>query len=200
MATQTQECLSTSVLWACWLGKSQLLAHLLKVNGFDPNTSDDAGRWDYLTGLGFLLLYNEFENWLMFFRTGLHLSCLVGSQECAKLLLENGACPNSWDTSSETKATPLHCAASAKSLACVKVNRIQTWKVTQFDWLGVMLIIFLQVLIGHGADVNAGLAERSPLHYAVLSDAPEVVSELLDAGACPDTPQVRSVYVPFKLC
>lgn len=52
-----------------------------------------------------------------------------------------------------------------------------------------------QVLISHGADVNAGLAERSPLHYAVLSDAPEVVRELLDAGACPDTPQVRSVYI-----
>lgn len=46
------------------------------------------------------------------------------------------------------------------------------------------------MLIDHGADVNAGLSERSPLHYAVLSDAPEVVNALLDAGACPDTPQV----------
>lgn len=44
MATESEECLRTSVLWACWLGKSQLLAHLLKLNGFNPNTSDDAGR------------------------------------------------------------------------------------------------------------------------------------------------------------
>lgn len=47
------------------------------------------------------------------------------------------------------------------------------------------------MLINHGADVNAGLSDRSPLHYAVLSDAPEVVGALLEAGACPDTPQVR---------
>lgn len=52
-------------------------------------------------------------------------------------------------------------------------------------------IFFLfQVLLAHGADVNAGLSERSPLHYAVLSDAPEVVKELLEFGASPDTPQV----------
>lgn len=51
--------------------------------------------------------------------------------------------------------------------------------------------MFFQVLIAHGADVNAGLSERSALHYAVLSDAPEVVNALIDAGACPDTPQVR---------
>lgn len=44
MATKSQDCLRTSALWACWLGKSQLLAHLLKLNEFDPNTSDDAGR------------------------------------------------------------------------------------------------------------------------------------------------------------
>lgn len=47
-----------------------------------------------------------------------------------------------------------------------------------------------QVLLSNGADVNAGLTDRSPLHYAVLSDAPDVVSALLAAGACPDTPQV----------
>lgn len=50
------------------------------------------------------------------------------------------------------------------------------------------------MLIAHGADVNAGLNDRSPLHYAVLSDAPVVVKALLDAGACPDTPQVRPVF------
>lgn len=44
LATDSQECLRTSALWACWLGKSQLLAQLLKLNGFNPDFSDDAGR------------------------------------------------------------------------------------------------------------------------------------------------------------
>ncbi|XP_073950493.1 transient receptor potential channel pyrexia isoform X2 [Choristoneura fumiferana] len=140
LAAQPEE-RKTAALWACWLGRSSLLARLLKL-GIDPNWADDAGR------------------------TCLHLSCLVGSEECVKLLLEHKADPNRWECRHEMKATPLHCAASAKSLACVKI------------------------LLEHGADVNAGLNEHSPLHYAVLSDAPEVVSLLLQAGACPDTPQV----------
>ncbi|XP_032521667.2 transient receptor potential channel pyrexia isoform X2 [Danaus plexippus] len=130
-----------AMLWACWMGKTCLLSKLLKIGG-DPNSRDDAGR------------------------TCLHLSCLVGNGETVKLLLEHGADPNMWDSVSERKATPLHCAASAKSLNCVNA------------------------LLNHGADVNAGLSEHSPLHYAVMSDAPEVVSALLEAGACPDTPQV----------
>ncbi|XP_075982691.1 transient receptor potential channel pyrexia isoform X2 [Anticarsia gemmatalis] len=140
-ATQTENGILTAALWACWLGRSSLLARLLKL-GLEPNKTDDAGR------------------------TCLHLSCLVGSAECARLLLEHGADPNMWDSSNDRKATPLHCAASAKSLACVKV------------------------LIYFGADVNAGLSDRSPLHYAVLSHAPDVVKELLESGASPDTPQV----------
>ncbi|XP_046971112.1 transient receptor potential channel pyrexia isoform X2 [Vanessa cardui] len=131
----------TAVLWACWFGRSSLLSKLLKV-GADPNSCDDAGR------------------------SCLHLGCLVDNEECVKILLEHGADPNIWDSKTDRKATPLHCAASAKSLSCVKA------------------------LIKHGADVNAGLNEHSPLHYAVLSDAPEVVNVLLEAGACPDTPQV----------
>ncbi|XP_053613892.1 transient receptor potential channel pyrexia isoform X2 [Plodia interpunctella] len=131
----------TAVLWASWLGRSCVLYRLLKA-GVNPNSCDNSGR------------------------TCLHLSCLVGSEDCVKLLLEYHADPNMWDSYSERRATPLHCAASAKSLACVKV------------------------LLEHGADVNAGLDDRSPLHYAVLSDATDVVSSLLEAGACPDTPQV----------
>lgn len=141
LAANVEDGILTAGLWACWHGRSSLLSKLLKL-GLDPNRTDDAGR------------------------SCLHLSCLVGSEECAKLLLEHGADPNMWDSLTDRKATPLHCAASAKSLACVKV------------------------LIAHGADVNAGLNDRSPLHYAVLSDAPVVVKALLDAGACPDTPQV----------
>lgn len=59
---------------------------------------------------------------VIIFRTCLHLSCLVGNGETVKLLLEHGADPNMWDSVSERKATPLHCAASAKSLDCVNVN------------------------------------------------------------------------------
>ncbi|XP_063831405.1 transient receptor potential channel pyrexia isoform X1 [Ostrinia nubilalis] len=141
--TPTEKCLlaRTAALWACWLARSSLLDRLLKL-GVDPNSADDAGR------------------------TCLHLSCLVGSDECVRLLLQHKADPNKWDSSSEKRATPLHCAASAKSVTCVKV------------------------LLNHGADVNAGLSERSPLHYAVLSNATDVVRALLEAGACPDTPQV----------
>lgn len=58
----------------------------------------------------------------------------------------------------------------------------------------IVSIVLFQVLLANGADVNAGLTERSPLHYAVLSDAPEVVTVLLEAGACPDTPQVCFIY------
>ncbi|XP_013135767.1 PREDICTED: transient receptor potential channel pyrexia isoform X2 [Papilio polytes] len=141
METNPKFSMKTSMLWACWLGRSSLLTRLLKL-GADPNSADGSGR------------------------TCLHLSCLVANEECVKLLLDHGADPNKWDSLSEKKATPLHCAASAKCLKCVKV------------------------LINHGADVNAGLSDRSPLHYAVLSDAPEVVGALLEAGACPDTPQV----------
>ncbi|XP_041968957.1 transient receptor potential channel pyrexia isoform X2 [Aricia agestis] len=133
--------LHTAVLYACWMGRCSLLSKLIKA-GADPNSCDHDGR------------------------TCLHLSCLVANEECVKLLLENGADPNKWDSITEKKATPLHCAASAKSLPCVKT------------------------LLNYGADVNAGLNEHSPLHFAVLSDAPEVVSALLEAGACPDTPQV----------
>ncbi|VVD01605.1 unnamed protein product, partial [Leptidea sinapis] len=131
----------TAALWACWMGKSSVLHKLLKL-GAKASFVDDAGR------------------------SCLHLSCLVGNDECVRMLLESGANPNMWDSTIERKATPLHCAASTKSLNCVKL------------------------LLHHGADVNAGLTEHSPLHYAVLSDAPEIVSELLEAGACPDTPQV----------
>ncbi|CAK1553897.1 unnamed protein product [Leptosia nina] len=131
----------TAALWACWMGKCSLLHKLLKL-GADANSADEAGR------------------------SCLHLSCLVANEECVKELLDHGADPNLWDSSTDRKATPLHCASSAKSVNCVKA------------------------LLSHGADVNAGLSEHSPLHYAVLSDAPDVVSALLDAGACPDTPQV----------
>lgn len=59
-----------------------------------------------------------------YFRTCLHLSCLVDQVECVKILLEHGADPNVWDSLTDKKATPLHCAASAKSLSCVEVRAL----------------------------------------------------------------------------
>lgn len=84
------------------------------------------------------------------------------------LLLHAGASERAWDAAG--RATPLHCAASAGSVACVRL------------------------LLAAGADVNAGLQAgcRSPLHCAVLSDAPDCVRKLLAAGACPNTPQVSA--------
>lgn len=52
---------------------------------------------------------------------------------------------------------------------------------------------FHQILVKHGADVNAGINDRSPLHYAVQSEAADCVEELLKSGARADTPQVSCV-------
>jgi len=79
-------------------------------------------------------------------------------------LLKRGANPREWDT--EKKCTPLHCAAAAGCVVTVKH------------------------LIKSGADVDAGLSGRSPLHYAVLNNAADCVEVLLQAGACPNNPQV----------
>lgn len=79
-------------------------------------------------------------------------------------LLAYGAPVQVWD--SNHRATPLHCAASVGNLTS------------------------LRLLLKSGADVNAGLAGRSALHYAVQSTAIECVRELLKAGANPNTPQV----------
>ncbi|KAI4467780.1 ion transport protein [Holotrichia oblita] len=99
-------------------------------------------------------------------RTPLHFAAASGALECVKLLIEYGANVSKWDR--EFKATPLHCAASKGHLCCLKY------------------------LLRNGADVNAGLAQKSALHYAVQSEALECVKELLEAGAVPNTPQVFS--------
>jgi ankyrin repeat protein len=99
-------------------------------------------------------------------RTPLHLAACVGNVDIMKILLQYGAEVNTKDGTN--RATPLHCAASKGHLSSLKM------------------------LIRHGADVNAGLNNKSPLHYAVQSAAVDCVKELLDNNAIPNTPQVYS--------
>ncbi|XP_020288047.1 transient receptor potential channel pyrexia-like isoform X2 [Pseudomyrmex gracilis] len=97
-------------------------------------------------------------------RTALHLAACAASVRIVEELLKHGADPCKWDF--EKKCTPLHCAAAASCVVTIKC------------------------LIKSGADINAGLTGRSPLHYAVLNNAADCVEALLQAGACPNNPQV----------
>ncbi|XP_024938932.1 uncharacterized protein LOC107265737 [Cephus cinctus] len=97
-------------------------------------------------------------------RTPLHLAACSGSVKIVEELLKYGADPAEWDFNK--KCTALHCAAAAGDVASVKV------------------------LLKSGADVNAGLSGKSPLHYAVMNNSGECVQALLEAGACPNNPQV----------
>jgi ankyrin repeat protein len=91
-----------------------------------------------------------------------------------KILLQYGAEVNTKDGTN--RATPLHCAASKGHLSSLKM------------------------LIRHGADVNAGLNNKSPLHYAVQSAAVDCVKELLDNNAIPNTPQVSKIKCKTIAC
>ncbi|XP_071578762.1 transient receptor potential channel pyrexia-like [Temnothorax nylanderi] len=97
-------------------------------------------------------------------RTPLHLAACAASVKLVEELLKHGADPRKWDLGK--KCTPLHCAAAAGCVATVKC------------------------LIKSGANVDAGLSGKSPLHYAVLNNAGDCVEALLQAGACPNNPQV----------
>lgn len=87
-------------------------------------------------------------------------------------LLKYGANPCEWDFNKT--CTPLHCAAATGDIASVKC------------------------LIKSRADVNAGLSGKSPLYYAVLSNAEDCVEALLQAGACPNNPQVLQVLFTIQ--
>ncbi|KAJ8985951.1 hypothetical protein NQ317_010709 [Molorchus minor] len=99
-------------------------------------------------------------------RSALHLAAYTGRHECVKLLLDHGAKVDAWDD--KNQVTPLHCAAAMGHLSCLKL------------------------LVKQGADINAGLCNRSPLHYAVQSSAVECVRVLLEHNASPNTPQIFS--------
>ncbi|XP_008553590.1 transient receptor potential channel pyrexia [Microplitis demolitor] len=97
-------------------------------------------------------------------RTPLHLAACAGHVEIIEILLKHGANPNDWDFSKEY--TALHCAAAIGNFSSV------------------------DYLIKSGANVDAGLPGRTPLHYAVLSNASKCVEALLKAKASPNNPQV----------
>lgn len=94
----------------------------------------------------------------------MHLAACAGHVEIIEILLKHGANPNDWDFSKEY--TALHCAAAIGNFSSV------------------------DYLIKSGANVDAGLPGRTPLHYAVLSNASKCVEALLKAKASPNNPQV----------
>ncbi|XP_059485475.1 transient receptor potential channel pyrexia isoform X2 [Neocloeon triangulifer] len=95
----------------------------------------------------------------------LHLAAFSGCHECALLLLNSGA-----KMTHKADYSPLHCAAQSGSINCVKL------------------------LLAMGANVNSrseDITNKEPqdtaLHCAIKADSPEIVRELLKAGAIPST-------------
>lgn len=129
-----------ALLYCSLFGCVEHISYLLDHCGSDPNCCDPRGR------------------------TPLHFACCRGNAHIAKVLLDRCADPNRWDA--EKEVTPLHCAASAKSVECILL------------------------LLKRKAHINIGLEKRSALHFAIDRNAIECVETLLKYGADPNTPQV----------
>ncbi|ALC43922.1 pyx [Drosophila busckii] len=121
-------------------GSVENIIYLLTHFNADPNACDSRGR------------------------TMLHFACMRANAPIAKVLLDRGADPNRWDAQKEV--TPLHCAASSKSVECILL------------------------LLRRKANINIGIERRSGLHYAIDGNAVDCVETLLKYGADPNTPQV----------
>ncbi|XP_037890056.1 transient receptor potential channel pyrexia [Glossina fuscipes] len=129
-----------ALLYCSLHGYLEYVSYLLDHCDIDPNCCDSRGR------------------------TPLHFACYRGNAYIAKVLLDHGADPNCWDA--KKQVTPLHCAASAKSVECILL------------------------LLKRKAHINIGLERHSALHFAIERDAVECVEVLLKYGANPNTPQV----------
>ncbi|XP_050336181.1 transient receptor potential channel pyrexia isoform X2 [Bactrocera neohumeralis] len=129
-----------AILYSSIYGCTENIILLLDHYGADPNCKDLRGR------------------------TPLHFACCRGNAHIAKVLLDRGADPNRFDGKKEV--TPLHCAASAKSVECILL------------------------LLKRKAHINIGIEKRSALHFAIDRNAVECVETLLKYGADPNTPQV----------
>ncbi|XP_034482338.1 transient receptor potential channel pyrexia [Drosophila innubila] len=121
-------------------GSVENVIYLLTHYDADPNFADNRGR------------------------TSLHFACCRANAPIAKVLLDRGSDPNRWDAKKEV--TPLHCAASSKSVECILL------------------------LLRRKANINIGIERRSALHYAIDGNAVDCVEILLKYGADPNTPQV----------
>lgn len=121
-------------------GSVENIIYLLTHYNADPNAADSLGR------------------------TPLHFACCRANAPIAKVLLDRGSDPNRWDAKKEV--TPLHCAASSKSVECILL------------------------LLRRKANINIGIERRSALHYAIDGNAVDCVEILLKYGADPNTPQV----------
>jgi len=102
-------------------------------------------------------------------RSCLHLSAVAGQLDAARVLLTRGARVDAFDR--HRMATPLFCAAVASDGGAS-----------------------IDLLLAHGADINAGLHELgvSALHCAVRANAVDNVRILLGRGAVPNSVQLFS--------
>lgn len=93
-------------------------------------------------------------------RSLLHYACIKGSGPMTRLLFHFKATPNVWDK--HHNVTPLHYAAITGSPDCINL------------------------LIRNGAQVNAGIENKSALFYAVQKNHIKCVNILLQYGANPN--------------
>jgi ankyrin repeat protein len=96
----------------------------------------------------------------------LHLAAFFGHADATEMLLERGADPSTISRHEFIKVTPLHSAVASEGAEDVRT---------------------VEVLLAHGAPVNAGVEGRhTPLHSAASNGNIAIVRLLLASGADPN--------------